>query len=151
ILVSNTARSNCLPLNPDATILIRNGDIIQDIAIISRDTSIIIFSKLFACFLLPSLPSLDSISYNTGIIVVLIDFVIITLNNETVVNAIKKVSVSNPDPNFAAINISRINPNILLPKVNIIIITTDLTAFLDFDITSSVDSYIELFFQPSSV
>ena len=52
----------------------------------------------------------------------LIDPVIIDENKETAVNAIKKVSVSVPDPNFAAINDSLIKPKNLLAIVKIIIL-----------------------------
>jgi hypothetical protein len=68
-----------------------------------------------------------------GIIVVFKDWVNIAVNRVVVVIAIKKVSVSTPEPNLAAINISLTNPSNLLPIPNIIIIKIDFAALLDCD------------------
>ncbi len=100
---------------------------------IIREISRVILSKLFAWFIFPPLPSKDSTFDKTGIVVVFIVLVIITVNKDIAVSTRKKVSVSAPDPNFAAINASLINPKILLPIPSITIINTDLAAFCDGD------------------
>ncbi len=99
-----------------------------------REVSKAILSKLFAWRIFSSLPSKDSTFDKTGIVVVFIAVVIIAVNNDVAVSTRKKVSVSVPDPNLAAINVSLIKPKILLPIPNIIIIKADLAAFCDRDI-----------------
>ncbi len=61
-----------------------------------------------------------------GIKVVVMAFLRKPTSKLVAVKAIKKVSVSIPDPNFAAIRISLKKPKNLLPRVNIIIIKPDL-------------------------
>ncbi len=83
------------------------------------------------------MPSLFSISENIGIRVVFNATPIIVLIIPVADRATKNVSVSNPEPNFAAINTSLINPNNLLPRDNITIRITDLAAFLNLLIIAS--------------
>lgn len=65
--------------------------------------------------------------------VVFIDLVMTVVNKDTAESAIKKVSVSEPDPNFAPIRISLKKPRSLLKEENNMIKATDLAAFVDLD------------------
>lgn len=54
-------------------------------------------------------------------------------NRLVAARATKNVSVSKPEPNLEAIKTSLMKPKNLLAKEKIIIIITDLAAFLDLD------------------
>jgi hypothetical protein len=63
----------------------------------------------------------------------------IVINKDMADKAIKKVSVSDPEPNFAPISISLTKPKGLLKAENIIIKTADLAAFVDLDMSLPSD------------
>lgn len=111
-------------------ILLDAYDIITKIIDIKK----IILSILLVCSSLPFLPSLCSTSEITGIKVIFIaDLKKFPIKVEAD-RAMKKVSVTKPEPNFAAIKTSLRNPRNLLPRVNIIITNADLASLPDFDI-----------------
>lgn len=88
-------------------------------------------------FYLTFLLSLDSTSEITGMKVVLIAFFKKFPIRLEADKAIKKVSVSIPDPNLAAIRTSLKKPRNLLPRPNIIIVSADLADLFDFDIINT--------------
>src|SRR5699024_829850 len=116
-LVKLTAKSNCWSLNPLASILTINGAPKTVTNTIIIDIHNMILITLFVCDILPFFPSFTSISDNIGIDVVAIVLLIKAVAIPVADIAIKYVSVSIPDPNLTAINVSRKNPNNLLPKV----------------------------------
>ncbi len=98
----------------------------------ARDKAAVMFIILLVCFILPPLPSLASTSDITGMNVVLIELNMKLPTRVVADTAMKKASVSIPEPNFEAMRVSLINPRSLLPRVNIIIINADLAVLCDF-------------------
>ena len=128
IRVSFTAKSNCSPSKPLAVRRTICGENIQAKTIRMSAITRVILIILLVCLTLASLPSYSSISDKTGTKVVDMEAVRRFVIREVAVKATKKVSVSMPEPNLAAISISRIKPRNLLPRVRSDTINADLAA-----------------------